>query len=177
MEFSYLVRIPKERIAVLVGEKGRIKKKIEQTLNIKMKIDSKEGDVVLGGDDSISLMSAQNIVKAVGRGFNPDFALELVDENKYLEIIDITEYSNDSKKGMIRLKSRAIGTGGKARKTIEDLTSTHISIYGKTISVIGDYEDVIIARRAFEALLGGSRHSTIYAMLEKKRKNMKLKIY
>lgn len=177
MEFSYEVKIPKDRVAVLIGVKGKVKKKIEKTLNIEMTIDSKEGDVVLQGDDSLLLVTAQNIVKAIGRGFNPDIALELLGEESYLEIIDISDYSGESKTKLTRLKSRIIGTGGKARKTIEKLTDTNIIIYGKTIGIIGNYESVSLARKAFESLLGGSRHSGVYSWLEKHRKEIKHKLY
>ena len=177
MEFSYIVKIPKERIAILLGVKGKVKKKIEKALKIKMEVDSKDGDVFLNGDDSITLMTAQNIVKAIGRGFNPEFALGLLEENIDLEIIDIEPFSNNSKKDIIRLRSRIIGTEGKARKTIEELTDTHIVIYGKTIAIIGDYESVALARRAFESLLEGSRHSTVYAWLERQRKGVKVRMY
>lgn len=177
MEFSYEVKIPKDRIAVLVGTKGSVKKGIEKKMNVKMQIDSKEGDVVLTGDDSIVLMTAQNIVKAIGRGFNPEVALELIGEDGCLEIIDITNHADDSKKVLARVRARVIGTGGKARKTIEELTNTSVVIYGKTISIIGDYEGVKLARRAFESLLSGSRHSTVYSWLEKQRKKMKVEMY
>src|SRR3989344_559916 len=79
MEFRYEIKIPKERVAVLVGTSGTIKRKIEKKLDIKMQINSKEGDVIVIGEDSLKLLSAQNIVKAVGRGFNPNIALELTD--------------------------------------------------------------------------------------------------
>ncbi len=176
MEFSYEVKIPKDRIAVLVGVKGNIKRRIEKHLNIKIEIDSKEGDVLLQGEDSLNLLTGQNIVRAVGRGFNPDAALDLLDENNYLELIDITHYGN-SKAKLIRLKSRIIGTDGKARKTIGELTNTHIVIYGKTIGIIGEHESVALARKAFESLLTGSRHSTVYSWLEKKRKQLKVRMY
>jgi len=177
MEFSYEVKIPKDRIAVLIGIKGKIKKKIEDSLNIKMIIDSKEGDVVLKGDDSLILLTAQSIVKAIGRGFNPDIALELLNEDGYFEIVDFGVFAGDFKSGLIRLRSRIIGTDGKARKTIEKLTDTHSVIYGKTIGIIGNYEEVELARKAFESLLSGSRHSTVYSWLEKERKKRKVGLY
>ena len=37
-----------------------------------MKIDSEDGIVDLLGDDSLNLLIAQSVVKAIGRGFNPD---------------------------------------------------------------------------------------------------------
>ena len=173
MEFNYQVRIPKERIAVLLGVKGVTKKSIEKRLGIKLKIDSEDGIVDLQGDDSLDLVTGQNIIKAIGRGFNPEIALNLTDDNNQLEIIDITEYTGDSKKRLIRIRARVIGEGGKTREYIEKLTDTHIVIYGKTVGVIGNYEVVGLVRRAFEGLLSGQRHSTVYTWLEKNIKERK----
>ena len=177
MEFSYDAKVPKERIAVLVGKKGEVKKELQKVLGIKVHVDSKEGDVLLQGDDGIVLLTAQNIVKAIGRGFNPDVAFELLNEENYLEIINIDDYTKSSKASFIRIKARAIGTGGKARTTIEELTNTHIVVYGKTVGIIGDYECVALARKAFESLLAGSRHTTVYSWLEKQRKSRKHLLY
>ena len=73
---------------------------------------------------------------------------------------------------MIRLKGRVIGQEGKSRKIIEGLTETYISVYGKTISIIGQAENVSVARRAIESLLAGSNHATVYRWLEKKRREL-----
>ena len=35
-EFAYQVKIPKERVAVLIGKKGEVKKQIEETTGIAM---------------------------------------------------------------------------------------------------------------------------------------------
>ena len=177
MEFGYEVKIPKERVAVLVGVKGNVKNKVAKALGIKITVDSREGDVLLKGDDSLSLLTAQNIVKAIGRVFNPDVAMNLLDESNYLEVVDIEQYVGGSKSNLIRVRARVIGTGGKARRTIEELTSTKVVIYGKTISIIGNFEGVALARKAFESLLSGSRHTTVYAWLEKHRKEIKHKMY
>ena len=71
-EFSYEVKIPKERVAVLIGIKGETKRQIEQATQVKMDIDSEEGDVVITGDDGLALFSAREVIKAIGRGFNPE---------------------------------------------------------------------------------------------------------
>lgn len=167
MKFQYELKIPHERIAVLVGKKGEIKRRIEKSLNLRLKIDSKEGDVIISGEDSLNLVTAQNIVRAIARGFSSQVALLLLDENYVLEIIDITDYSGKSKKKLVRLRGRAIGMDGKSRMNIEALTDTHAIIHGKNLAIIGDYGHVELARKAFESLLAGSRHSTVYAWLEK----------
>ena len=77
---------------------------------------------------------------------------------------------------MIRIRARVIGEGGKTREYIEKLTETHIVIYGKTVGIIGNYEVVGLVRRAFEGLLSGQRHSTVYTWLEKNVKERKIYI-
>ena len=176
-EFSYDLKVPKDRVAVLIGKNGEVKKQLEEATNCKLKIDSEEGDVFITGNDSIGLYTAREIVRAVGRGFNPEIALELLDEHNYFEMIELTYYVGNSKNNLIRVRSRIIGTEGKARKTIEELTDTKIVVYGKTISIIGEHEGVSLARKAFESLLAGSRHSTVYAWLDKQKKEMTKRMY
>jgi ribosomal RNA assembly protein len=84
----------------------------------------------------------------------------------------VEEYSR-SKKKSTRLKGRVIGEEGKARRIIEELTETYISVFGNTVSIIGQAYNVSICRRAIESLLSGSPHSGVYFWLEKKRKELK----
>lgn len=172
MIFEYVVKIPEERVAVLIGVKGRTRRSIERKLGIKLDVSS-EGDVSLSGEDGYNLMIGQNIVKAIGRGFNPDAAMLLLKEDYVMDIIDITDYSGDSKKRLYRMRSRAIGCDGRCRELIEEFCGVHAVVYGKTIAIIGDYSSVAMARRAFEGILGGLRHATVYAMLEKASREKK----
>ena len=66
-----------------------------------------------------------------------------------------------------------IGREGKTRRLIEDLTECYVSIYGKTIAIIGAADSVAIARQAVESLLQGSTHANVYKYLERKRKDFK----
>jgi len=175
-EYGYELRIPKDRIAVLIGKKGEIKKQIEEETKTKIKIDSKEGDVFISGEDALGLFNAREVIKAISRGFNPEIAMLLLKGDYTLEILDIKEFAGKSKATTIRLKGRVIGEGGKSRKTIEDLTECYISVYGKTIGIIGEPENVNAARRAAEDLLKGSPHGNVYKWLEKRRRMMKRKM-
>ena len=168
-EYRYELKIPKDRVAVLIGKKGKIKKDIETATKTQLKIDSQEGDVFISGKDALNLFNAREVVKAVGRGFNPELAMLLLKPDYALEIVDIEEYAN-TKDHLKRVKGRLIGTEGKARRTIESLTDCYISIYGKTVSIIGNVENVSLARRAVEGLLRGAKHGNIYKWLEKRRK-------
>jgi ribosomal RNA assembly protein len=172
-EYMYELKIPKDRVAVLIGTEGSVKKQIEEATGTKLDIDSTEGDVFIKGSDSINLYATREIVKAVGRGFNPEIALLLLKQEYALEIVNLKDYADE--KAMLRLKGRVIGRDGKARKNIEMLTESYISVYGKTISIIGECVNASNARRAVETLLKGSTHATVYKFLEKNRRDLKRK--
>ena len=152
------VNIPKERIAVLIGELGSSKRSIEKLTHTKISI---EDEISIEGE-SLDVLTAENIVKAVGRGFSPDNALKLTDESTALDIIQLP------KTGLERIRSRIIGAKGRSRRNLEMLTNTNISVYGKTVSIIGTYENAAFAHEAVEKLIKGFSHKSVYAFLESK---------
>lgn len=172
--YSYEIRIPKDRIAVLIGKKGEIKKEIENSLNAAINIDSKEGDVAISGKDALRLMTGRDVIKAIGRGFNPYTALLLLKPDYALDVLNLADVAR-SPNDLARLKGRIIGAGGKARRVIEDLTESNINIYGKTVSIIGEIDCAMQARRAIEMLIAGSCHRNVYKWLERQRKTMRLR--
>jgi ribosomal RNA assembly protein len=170
--YSHELKIPKERIAVLIGTDGEVKKKLEEACSIKLDINSEEGDVFISGKDAFRLFTAKEIVKAIGRGFNPDIALLLQKVDFVLELVNLKDVARN-KNHLLRIKGRVIGTEGKTRKIIEELTLSQMSVYGKTIGIIGRSENAVIAKRAVEMIIEGSPHANVYKYLEKNRKSMK----
>ena len=170
-EFNYELRIPEERVAVLIGKEGSTKKMIEEQTECSLDI-SKEGDVVISGDDGLKLYTAKDIIKAIGRGFNPKVALLLLKTDYAFELIDMKDIAGKSKNTLQRLKGRVIGKGGKSREEIERLTDTNITVYGKTIGIIGEQVQVSLSRQAVAMLLQGSMHKTVFQFLEKKKKEI-----
>ena len=120
------------------------------------------------------LYSCREIVKAISRGFNPEIAMFLLKQDYGMEIISLQDFAK-STRDFERIRGRVIGEGGKSRRTIEELTQTNISVYGKTVCIIGQLEFVPNARKAVEALLAGRKHGTVYKFLERKRKEMRTK--
>jgi|TARA_B100001971_G_C18087198_1_gene481590 ribosomal RNA assembly protein len=173
--YSYELKIPQERVAVLIGKNGEVKKSIEEETKTKLDIDSKEGDVFISGDDALGLYTCREVIKAISRGFNPEITKLLLKQDYVFEMIDITEYTGKSKNTLLRLKGRVIGKEGRSRKLIEELAESYISVYGKSIGIIGTAESVAMAKRAVEALLKGSTHASVYKWLEQKRREMKRK--
>jgi len=170
-----VLKIPKDRIGVLVGKKGETKNKIEKELGVEIEIDE-DGEITIFSTeeqkDPLATWKARDIVRAIGRGFNPEKALKLISDDYVLEIIDITDYAH-SDNAIRRLKGRVIGSGGKSRRYIEDLTDTDISVYGKTIAVLGEFEPVQIAKEAVSMILRGSSHAKMYKYLERHRQDIK----
>lgn len=173
-EYVYELRIPKERIAVLIGVKGSAKKQVEELTRTRIKVDSTEGLVSIAGKDALLLYGAREMIRAIGRGFNPEIAQQLLKQDYGFEIITLTDYTKTQNE-LTRQKGRIIGEGGKSRKTIEGLTETAVCVYGKTVGIIGQLDKVQYARRAIEALLSGSKHASVYRALEKRKKEMKYK--
>ena len=171
-EYSYELKVPRNRVAVIIGKEGSIKKEIEESTKTKLNIDSKEGDVFVSGEDALGLYTAKEIIKAIGRGFNPSIARLLLKPDYLFEVVDLSEFVK-SKEAMLRLKGRVIGREGKSRKLIEELTETNISVFGKTISIIGLPEGAASAKQAVESLLRGSTHANVYKWLEKRRRELK----
>lgn len=167
--YFYQIKIPKARIAPLIGKSGITKKKLCKRSGCEIEVDSEEGEVRISGKDPLRLFDLKNIVSSIGRGVNPEIAQALFDKENFLEIINITEFAG-TKKSMVRLRGRVIGDQGKARKTIEQLTQTKICVFGKTIAIIGKVFDVKNAKDAMVSLLQGSQHANVYSHLERKRK-------
>jgi len=166
-EFEEEILIPKERVAILIGSKGETKKQIEKKGKLKLKI-FKDGLVKIKAKDALQLWIGRQVVEAVGRGFNPKIAQKIFKEENSFELISLRDFGK-SKKKLERLRGRVIGTNGKTKRIIEKYTNTHISIYGKTIGIIGPTEGVQLARQAIEMILSGAKQGTAYRFLEQRK--------
>ncbi|ACV24804.1 KH domain-containing protein [Methanocaldococcus fervens] len=170
-----ILKIPRERVGVLIGKKGSVKKAIEKELGVKLEIDE-DGTVTIYGTekqkDPLAVWKAKDIVRAIGRGFNPEIALRLVSDEYVLEVIDIEDYAN-SENAVKRLKGRVIGKEGKSRRYIEELTGANVSVYGNTVAIVGEHEPVQVAKEAVEMLLRGASHARTFKFLERERQKIK----
>lgn len=173
-----LAKISKERIGVLIGTNGSVKKYIEKTLGVKLEIDSETGNVVIMPEKNLNdpslLFKAKDIVLAIGRGFSPERAFKLLErEDNILEIIDLRETVGKSESELIRVRGRIIGKDGRTREIIEEMSGALVSVYGHTVAIIGDFDQVNIAREAINLLIKGCAHSTAYRFLQRRRQELK----
>ena len=175
---NLFVRIPEERIGVLVGPEGKIKQYIENKLDVNLQIESSAGgvNIILSEKtaDPSRLFKAKDIVSAIGRGFSPDHAFRLIrNDDEIFDFINLRYIFGRSESDIRRVKGRIIGSGGKTRRLIEELTESSVVIYGHTIGIIGTFNQVDIAKNAIQMIIDGSQHTTVYKFLQRKRSELK----
>ncbi|MXR51461.1 RNA-processing protein [Halovenus sp. WSH3] len=170
------VKVPDDRIGVLIGRGGETMREIEEQAEVRLDIDSESGNVRIEkvGDPVLGL-KGPDIVKAIGRGFSPEDALTLLEDDMMMfELIDI-EAASRNKNDLRRQKGRLIGESGRTRELMEELTGASVAIYGSTLGIIGGPRQVEAVREAAEMLLEGAPHGTVYSFLEEKRNELKHK--
>ena len=175
---SMFVRIPKERVGVLVGPDGKVKQRIEEKFTVELLIESESGGVTIvlsaNARDPSLLFKAKDTVTAIGRGFSPEHAFRLLrNEDDIFDSIDLRAVFGRSESDIKRVKGRVIGANGKTRKLVEELTGASVVVYGHTIGFIGTFEQVDVARNAVQMLIDGSQHHTVYKYLQRKRSEFK----
>ena len=155
------VPIPEERINLLKKVKDW-KEKLKEFLDIAVDIGE---DVTISGE-ALQVIRGKEIVRAFGRGFDFEDSLDLLDEEYFLEVINVGEFTGKSKNRQVTLRGRVIGEGGKTKKTIEKCADVKIAIYGKTVSIIGKPQNIRIGKDAIEMILSGSKHNSVYRFLQ-----------
>jgi ribosomal RNA assembly protein len=176
MSFERKILIPLDRVGVLIGKKGETKTKVEEACKVSLFVDGRTGEVTLKSTsvDEGDPLRAGNVVEAIARGFSPPKALKLLDPDMGLEVLDLRDYAGKSEKNLARLRGRIIGLEGKSRRVIEELTKCNVSVYGKTVAIIGEGTQLRLAKDAVQSLAAGSQHKSVYNMLQRARTKRKM---
>jgi ribosomal RNA assembly protein len=178
LSFHQVIKIPADRIGVIIGKNGKIKNEIEEKCNVEIEIDSENGDAIISATQmqliEMQPFKAVEIISAIAKGFSPERAYRLLGDELIFQMIDLKDYAGKSSNAMDRIKGRIIGQNGKSRKTIEELTGAYISVYGHTVGLIGIFEEIKLASGAIIMLSKGSSHKAVYSMLQGARRKSKL---
>lgn len=177
MIFEKTILVPLERVGALIGKAGKVKDKIEKICSVSLSIDSQTGEIIVRGSgdvENVMPFKAEEIVLAIGRGFSPDKAMRLLEGENSLHIIDLREFVGKSTAQVERIKSRIIGEGGRVRKNVEELSGAIISVYGRTVAIIGEGEQLRSAVQAITSLSNGSTHGKVYNDLQDSRRRQKM---
>ena len=179
MSFRQLVKISEDRIGVIIGKNGKVKGEIEEKCGVIIDIDSETGDAVISSQSSKDLsemepFKAIEIVSAISKGFSPQRAYKLLNEEYSFQLIDLRSYAGKSSNSIQRIKGRIIGEAGKSRKTIEELSGAFISVYGHYVGFIGNSEEIKLAIDAVLLLSSGKTHRMVYNILQEARRRSKI---
>ncbi len=170
-------KVPLDRVGVLIGKEGEIKRELMKRTRTKITVDSVNGTVIIEPEapdvNPINVLKARDFVLAVAYGFSPERAFKVLGEDQTLIVIDLKSYVGDKPNHLARVKARLIGEHGKARRIIEEMTDTYISISDTYVAIIGDYERASVAREAIEMLIRGQRHASVYRFLERAMREIK----
>jgi ribosomal RNA assembly protein len=170
------LKIPLDRVGVLIGQKGETKKDLEEKSGLKIDIDSKLGEVTIDdheAENPLMVIKVENIIKAIGRGFSPEKSYKLMDDNSDFFTFNLHDYVGKKESHLRRLRSRVIGKEGKTKRVLEELTDAKVSVYGHTVSVISDIMRMNILKKSIDMLLTGSKHATVYRFVEIQMKELK----
>lgn len=155
MQYS---KISEKRKGVLIGKNGEVKKAIEERTKTKIKI----GDQIVIEGEPYGEILAEQIISAINLGFSAEKALLLLNDKYSYEFIPIS-----GKRGRV-VKGRIIGSAGKARNIIENLSHTYICVGEEGVGIIGLDDDVEDAKECIMMLASGASHGVAYKFLEKR---------
>ncbi|WP_460126195.1 KH domain-containing protein [Stetteria hydrogenophila] len=171
------VKVPPERLGAVIGTEGRVKRELMERTGTVITVDTENGVVIIEAEsDRVSpynVVKAAEVVKAIAYGFPPEKAMRLLDEDQILVVVDLKQLVGDSPNHLKRVKGRIIGEGGRAKRTIEQMTGTDIVVGDYHVAIIGDYERAMAARQAVEMLIEGRMHSTVYRHLDRVMRGIK----
>ncbi len=158
------VSIPEDRRKILKQTKVW-----REQLKVFLGIEVDVGEDITISGEPLQVIRGKEIIRAFGRGFNFNDTLNLLDEEYFLEVISIADFTKKSKGRQVVLKGRIIGEEGKTKKMIESYADVKIAVYGKTVSVIGKPQNIKIASHAIEMILSGSEHNSVYRFLQENK--------
>ena len=179
MIFQQVVKIPDDRIGVIIGKNGKVKTEIQNKCNVTIEIDSENGNAIISSTSQPIVetepFKAVEIVSAIAKGFSPEGAYRLLEEEEVvLQLVDLRDYAGKSTNSLSRIKGRIIGESGKSRKTMEEISGAYISVYGHTVGLIGTFEETKLATEAVTMLSKGRSHASVYNMLQEAKRKSKL---
>jgi ribosomal RNA assembly protein len=176
--FQQVIKIPNDRIGVIIGKNGKVKTEIQDKCNVTIEVDSENGNAIISSTSKpiieMEPFKAVEIVSAIAKGFSPERAYRLLGEEEVLQLVDLRDYAGKSANSLSRIKGRIIGEAGKSRKTIEEISGVYISVYGHTVGLIGTFEEIKLATEAVIMLSKGRSHANVYNILQEAKRKSKL---
>ncbi|MCE4623845.1 MAG: KH domain-containing protein [Caldisphaeraceae archaeon] len=170
-------QIPVESYQRIASEIEKLKELIKKDYGVSITLDNENSIAIIKpvseSSSPANLMKVKDLIAALSIGFTGEEAMELLRSENILITIDIKSRLGNSKNHVRRILGRIIGEGGRAKRTLEEITGTRIHIGSHAIGIIGDYDRSIIAQYGIDMLIEGRMHGTVYRKLEEMMREVK----
>lgn len=147
-----------EKISEIIKNKEEIEKK----LNVKITIRGKSA--IIEGD-TLDEYEASLILNAISFGFSAKQALSLLNEDIAFKTIHIRDFTR--RKNLEDVRSRLIGSEGKTKHTIEEITGCKIIVKESEIGIIAPAEKIDNTITAIINIIRGTKQANAYHFLER----------
>lgn len=149
-----------QNIKEITSNKKQLEEKLKVKLNINGKMVSFEGE-------TLDEFTAEKVLEAIAFGFSARKSLALINEEMMFKKIHIKSFTNRNLKA---IKSRIIGTRGKTKKTMSEISNCEILIKESDVGILGDSEVIEDVEQAIINLIKGSKQSNMYRYLERRNR-------
>lgn len=145
-----------------LNEIKREKKFLERTLKIKISI---EGRKISFEGNPLNEYEASLVFDAINMGFSARTATLISDSDFVYEKLNIKHFTK--KRNLELIRGRIIGTHGKTKNTLEQISGCVIKIKDSEIGIIGPAEKIQYAITAITNIIKGTKQNNAYKYLER----------
>lgn len=138
------------------------KEALEKNLNVKIEIKGKQAEIE---GSPVEEYEARMIIEALEFGFPLKDAMRLTDENIVFRKLPIKQFT--TRKNLEEVRGRIIGTEGKTKRTVEEVSGCAVAIHDNFVGIIGPAESIEEATTALTSLIKGSKQANVYRFLER----------
>ena len=156
---------------ILISSPEKIKKALPI---IKSKIDIhtdlKRDSITINGEEFNEVI-VEKVIQALDFGFEIEDAMLLLKDDWDIEYINIKDHTH--RKNLEEIRSRIIGTKGKAKKAIESLTDSRIVLHDNQVGMISDVDHMEYLIQGMVSLIQGAKHGNVFSYIEKQNANLR----
>ena len=145
-----------------LAEVKREKRLLERKLNAKILITKRFIELECS---PIEEYEAQLVFDAINLGFPAETAVLLTDENFVFKQINMKDYTR--RKNLNVIRGLLIGTHGRTKNTVEQISGCQVRIHDNMIGIIGPAKSIEYALNGVISIIRGTRQTSVYKYLER----------